>query len=104
MKRWRTGLHRAAHVAPRYWRKHRPPHRTVSRQLTELKEEGIIDTRGRSCIILHDLARLAEQAGNVEPRESPAASQMAEAALAQALTTSNQPLALINNSEPTRTY
>ena len=42
---------------------------TVSRQLTEMKEDGIIDTRGRSCIILNDLARLAEQAGNVEPRD-----------------------------------
>lgn len=41
---------------------------TVSRQITELKDAGIIDTRGRSCILLHDLARLAEQAGNVEPR------------------------------------
>jgi CRP-like cAMP-binding protein len=42
---------------------------TVSRQLTELKEAGIIDTRGRACILIKDLPRLAEQAGNVEPRE-----------------------------------
>ncbi len=55
---------------------------TVSRQLTELKEDGIIDTRGRSCIILHDLVRLAEQAGNVEPRQAVTVIQPAEAAFA----------------------
>lgn len=54
---------------------------TVSRQLTELKEDGIIDTRGRSCIILHDLARLAEQAGNVEPRAPDKAIEPTEPAL-----------------------
>lgn len=43
---------------------------TVSRQITELKEAGIIDTRGRSCILLHDLDQLAAQAGNVEPRDA----------------------------------
>jgi CRP-like cAMP-binding protein len=42
---------------------------TVSRQLTELKEAGIIETRGRACVIVRDPARLAQQAGNVEPRE-----------------------------------
>ncbi len=41
---------------------------TVSRQIGELKDAGIIETRGRSCVILHDAAELARQAGNVEPR------------------------------------
>lgn len=51
---------------------------TVSRQLTDLREDGIIDTRGRSCIIMRDLVRLAEQAGNVESRATGAANPLVE--------------------------
>jgi CRP/FNR family transcriptional regulator len=36
---------------------------TVSRQFTELREAGLIETRGRSLVQLRDLAALAQAAG-----------------------------------------
>ena len=41
---------------------------TVSRQFTELREAGLIETRGRSLVQLLDLGALAQAAGQTRPR------------------------------------
>lgn len=42
---------------------------TVSRQLGVLREEGLIETQGRSCIVLFDLDALTRRAGHLCPSE-----------------------------------
>ncbi|QUL38008.1 helix-turn-helix domain-containing protein [Erythrobacter sp. JK5] len=44
---------------------------TVSRQFTELREAGLIETEGRSHVRLTDIAALAEEAGRTPIREKP---------------------------------
>ncbi|WP_298471392.1 Crp/Fnr family transcriptional regulator [uncultured Erythrobacter sp.] len=44
---------------------------TVSRQFTELREAGLVETEGRSIVRLKDIAALAAEAGNAAPQEKP---------------------------------
>lgn len=44
---------------------------TVSRQLTDLREAGLVETQGRSCVRLTDINALADEAGNSPRRQKP---------------------------------
>lgn len=39
---------------------------TISRQFSELRAAGLVQTKGRSCVILNDLAALASRAGHLQ--------------------------------------
>lgn len=44
---------------------------TVSRQFTELREAGLVETEGRSCVRLTDISKLVAEAGNASLPDKP---------------------------------
>lgn len=44
---------------------------TVSRQFTELKDAGLVTTKGRSCVYLTDISKLLAEAGNTPSSHNP---------------------------------